>query len=277
MTSTSTPTAPSDETRFAFGANWSRFLHVLDDERIARAEESLRTMLGLERLDGRTFLDVGCGSGLFSLAAMRLGAARVHSLDYDAQSVACAAELARRYFPGDARWTIARGDATDREAMLALGMWDIVYSWGVLHHTGRMWHALENAALMVKPGGTLFISIYNDQGRTSRWWTAVKRTYNRGAAGKLLVSSAFVPYFAGRWLAADLVRMRNPLRRYREYRSHRGMSAWYDWHDWLGGYPFEVARPDEIFAFYAARGFVLQRLKTCGGGLGCNEFVFTRS
>lgn len=271
---TSTTTNP-DDTRFAFGANWSRFLTVLDDERIARAEQSLQAMLGLERLDGKTFVDIGCGSGLFSLAAMRLGAARVHSLDYDPQSVACAAELKRRYFPDAQTWTVERGDALDRASMEALGKWDVVYSWGVLHHTGNMWRALDNASQLVRPGGTFFISIYNDQGRTSRFWTAVKRAYNFGVAGRAAVSAVFIPYWAARWLAADAVRLRNPLRRYREYRSHRGMSAWYDWHDWLGGYPFEVARPEEIFDFFSKRGFTLQKLKTCGGGLGCNEFVFT--
>jgi 2-polyprenyl-6-hydroxyphenyl methylase/3-demethylubiquinone-9 3-methyltransferase len=262
--------------RFAFGENWATFLRVLDGERIARAEESLRSMLGVNGLDGETFIDVGCGSGLFSLAAMRLGAARVHSLDYDPQSVACAAELRRRFFPHAETWTIARGDALDGDALRELGVWDVVYSWGVLHHTGAMWKALENVIALVKPGGALFVSIYNDQGRLSRFWKSVKRTYNRGPIGKALVSSVFVPYFATRWLAADVLRLRNPVRRYWEYRSHRGMSAWHDWHDWLGGYPFEVATPEAIFDFYAARGFTLKRLKTCGGGLGCNELVFER-
>lgn len=269
-------TMPTDEKRFAFGANWTSFLRVLDEERIAAAEESLRSMLAIDRLDGKSFIDVGCGSGLFSLAAARLGAARVHSLDYDPKSVACAAELRRRYFPDAEHWTIARGDALDSDAIDRLGTWDIVYSWGVLHHTGAMWKALGNVASLVKLGGILFVSIYNDQGRVSRWWTAVKRTYNRGILGKAAVSAAIIPYFAVRGLMADLIRIRSPWRRYREYRSQRGMSAWYDWHDWLGGYPFEVAKPEAIFDFYAARGFTLRRMSTCGGGLGCNEFVFER-
>jgi len=264
----------SDGNRFEFGENWASFLRVVDDERIRAAEESLSSMLGLERLDGKTFLDVGCGSGLFSLAAVRLGAARVHSLDYDPNSVGCAVELRRRYAPGATHWTIERGDALDADMLRSLGTWDIVYSWGVLHHTGSMWRALDNVAALVKPGGTLFVSIYNDQGWMSRVWTAVKRTYNRGFAGKALVSATFVPYYAMRSLLADLAFFRNPLKRYSDYRSRRGMSMWHDWHDWLGGYPFEVATPEAIFDFYAAKGFTLRRLKTCGGGVGCNEFVF---
>lgn len=54
------------------------------------------------------------------------------------------------------------------------------------------------------------------------------------------------------------------------------MSLMHDLIDWVGGYPFEVAKPEEIFDFYHARGFVLQRLYTCGGGIGCNQFVFER-
>jgi hypothetical protein len=129
---------------------------------------------------------------------------------------------------------------------------------------------------LVKPGGTLFISIYNDQGPVSRGWTSVKRTYNRSRLGRIAVLSAFVPYFIVRGVFADTLRARNPVTRYREYRRTRGMSMTHDWADWLGGYPFEVARPEEIFDFYRARGFSLVKLKTCGGRLGCNEFVFQR-
>jgi 2-polyprenyl-6-hydroxyphenyl methylase/3-demethylubiquinone-9 3-methyltransferase len=155
--------------RFEFGRNWARFLAVLDDERIARAEESLKQMLEVENLEGKSFLDIGCGSGLFSLAARRLGA-RVHSFDYDPQSVACATELRRRYFPDDERWTIEEGSALDSDYLRRLGAFDVVYSWGVLHHTGQMWQALDNAQLPVAAGGKLFIAIYNDTGTQSTRW-----------------------------------------------------------------------------------------------------------
>src|SRR5207302_10440486 len=128
--------------RFEFGKNWGRFLEVLDDERIGEAEESLKKMLEVEGLAGKSFLDIGSGSGLFSLAARRLGA-RVHSFDYDPQSVACAAELRRRYFPNDEDWVVEPGSALDEAYLNRLGTFDIVYSWGVLHHTGAMWQALK--------------------------------------------------------------------------------------------------------------------------------------
>ncbi|MEW6589792.1 MAG: class I SAM-dependent methyltransferase [Pseudomonadota bacterium] len=164
--------------RFEFGANWAQFLNVLNDERIALAEQSLSTMLGVSDLQGKRFLDIGSGSGLFSLVARRLGAT-VHSFDYDPQSVACTAELKRRYHPDDPDWTVEQGSALDKDYLHTLGQWDIVYSWGVLHHTGAMWQALENVTPLVRPGGTLFVAIYNYQRGTTPVWTWVKRAYSR--------------------------------------------------------------------------------------------------
>jgi 2-polyprenyl-3-methyl-5-hydroxy-6-metoxy-1,4-benzoquinol methylase len=262
--------------RFAFGRNWSRFLEVLNDDRLAQAEQSLRQMLGLPHLKGKRFVDVGCGSGLFSLAARNLGA-RVHSLDYDPQSVACAEELRQRYFPQDRDWIIEPGSALDSAYLQSLGVFEVVYSWGVLHHTGAMWRALENVAQLVAPGGLLFVSIYNDQGRTSRRWLSVKRAYNRcpPAFRWAVLGPAFVRLWWRR-LLKDVLRGR-PLRTWRESARGRGMSPWRDVVDWVGGFPFEVAKPEQIFDFYFQRGFILIRMTTQGGDLGCNEFVFRRT
>jgi 2-polyprenyl-6-hydroxyphenyl methylase/3-demethylubiquinone-9 3-methyltransferase len=235
-------------------------------------------MLGRDRIEGKTFLDVGSGSGLFSLAAMRLGARRVHSFDLDDDSVACAAELQRRYFSDDARWTIGQGSALDADYLARLGEWDVVYAWGVLHHTGEMWRALDLVARSVAADGRLLVALYNDQGRRSEIWRSIKRQYNRSALGKAAVLTAFVPYYVLRGVAVDLVvRQKNPLRRYREYAGMRGMSAFHDWKDWLGGYPFEVARPDEVEKFLGARGFSSLKSLTEGRGHGCNEFVVVRT
>lgn len=252
--------------RFAFGENWRRFLMMLDEERIRIAEDSLKLMLDVADLRGKTFLDIGSGSGLFSLAARRLGA-KVHSFDYDPQSVSCTAELKRRYYPEDMNWHVEEGSALDQEYLAKLGQWDIVYSWGVLHHTGAMWRALENVAPLVSRGGRLYIAIYNDQGRTSRYWAFIKRLYNSVVFLRPALIVLHWPYLVGlRWLYRKC--FSRPL--------ERGMSLWRDMFDWLGGLPFEVARPEDIFAYFRARGFVLDRLKTCGGSPGCNEVVFCR-
>lgn len=261
-------------TRFEFGANWKRFLSVLDEDRIYEAEDSLKRMLEVEDLRGKKFLDIGSGSGLFSLAARRLGA-QVHSFDYDPQSVSCSKELKRRYFPSDADWVIEEGSVLDAGYLRRLGQFDVVYSWGVLHHTGIMWEALANVAPLVSDGGTLFVSIYNDQGGPTKRWSMLKRWYNRCP---LLRTPLAIYTLIRQWtltVLKDLLQG-NPLKSWHKYKKSRGMSAWHDVVDWIGGYPFEVAKPEDVFHFYRDLGFVLQRLKTCAGGLGCNEFVFRK-
>ena len=267
--------------RFEFGSNWARFLSVLNDERIAIAEQSLKSMLEVDNLKGKTFLDVGSGSGLFSLAARRLGA-RVFSFDYDPQSVACTAELKHRYFPEDTSWKIETGSVLDKQYLSQLGQFDVVYSWGVLHHTGAMWDALGNVTSLVKPRGQLFISIYNDQAGQSNRWKILKRLYNQ------LPSFLRIPYVFVvmglrelKFLFFSLLKG-NPahyVKNILEYKktSLRGMSYWHDIVDWIGGYPFEVAKPEEIFRFFCSKGFDLRQLKTCAGGLGCNELVFLKN
>lgn len=265
---TTTLPTQNKERRFAFGANWQHFLETLNEARIGEAERSLREMLGVESLAGKSFLDIGSGSGLFSLAARRLGA-RVCSFDYDPQSVACTEELKRRYYAGNSDWSVERGSVLDERYMSGLGRFEVVYCWGVLHHTGDMMRALANAALPVASGGQLFIAIYNDQGWISRYWTWVKRIYNRSGLMRPLMILLHAPYLLG---GRFFVRMLKG-----KVRLERGMSLVHDMCDWIGGYPFEVARPEEVIGFYTRRGFTLVTAETCGRRSGCNEFVFAKA
>ena len=258
--------------RFSFGDNWARFLEQIDERRIVEAEESLRLFLGVQTLEGVRFLDIGSGSGLFSLAARRLGA-NVVSFDFDEQSVACTKELRRRFFPDDNAWQIERGSVLDSGYVEAFGQFDVVYSWGVLHHTGAMWLAIENALGRVGPKGKLYIALYNDQGWKSHVWWLVKASYN--ALPKLLkpvleYSVAAVWHTA---LIAKYTLRLEPMTAIRPLLSkdrERGMSRKYDRRDWIGGFPFEFVGYATLVNYLERRSFQLIHGRE-NTTLGCHE------
>ena len=256
-----------DEVRFAFGENWGNYLKKIDESVIVEAERHLKKWLQVDDLSGLRFADIGCGSGLFSLAAFRLGA-DVYSVDFDSSSVACAEKLKKEYCDSskmDNHWDIKQGSVLDMDLLKAIGKFDVVYSWGVLHHTGSMWKAIENILELVSHGGKLFISIYNDQGIISKYWNIVKLMYNKNLLFRYFLILLHFPYLIG---------LRYIYRLLRGVPIERGMSMWNDMLDWLGGYPFETAKPEEIFNYLNRFGFNLKLFKTVGGKHGCNEFLF---
>lgn len=282
--------------RFPFGKNWLNFSKNLSEQRIQDSVDQISAWLEVPSLEGKTFLDIGCGSGLSSLAAHRLGA-QVHSFDFDPNSVLCTQGLKANWPGGTASWTIERGSALDEEYLKSLGLFDVVYSWGVLHHTGQMYRGLDLAGKQVKPGGQLFVSIYNDQGSASVVWKMLKKFYvSTPSPLRPLIVFAYVLFYVVifQWMlyrvalttlatCYRILTLNKPWEPIKFYlqdlfstRIERGMSWWHDVIDWIGGYPFEVATPEEIFDFYRQRGFDLQRLKTVRGGHGCNQFVFRK-
>lgn len=270
--------AADQATRFEFGANWQDFLSVLDDERIEAAMASLREYLRVDDLAGCRFLDIGSGSGLFSLAARKLGASVV-SFDYDEDSVACTMELRRRFFPNDEDWRIERGSALDGNFLSGLGKFDVVYSWGVLHHTGAMWVGIENAVRAVNDqGGKLFLAIYNDQGWKSHLWWFVKRLYV-ALPGFLKSPYVFAIRFTVRMLMIVKYTLRGKpmvaIRPMLDARRERGMNRKHDAVDWIGGFPYEVARFDVLVNYFSLRGFEVLTTRE-DTGLGCHELAFFR-
>lgn len=266
--------AARDGGRFAFGENWKSFLIELDDARIAEAEKSLQWLLGRERLDGLRFLDIGSGSGLSSLAARRLGAT-VHSFDDDLRSVECTKLLRNRLFPNDPNWLVERGSILDRDYVGALGRFDVVYSWGVLHHSGAMHEAIESASRLVASPGIFVFALYRKT-RLCRLWALEKRWYCR--ASPRAQSAARGLYVALMKLAFAL--MGRDFDVYvSNYRGNRGMDYIHDVHDWLGGYPYESVRPADVARELTRLGFAPVRSKvqpysTGLFGSGCDEYVY---
>lgn len=262
--------------RFGFGDNWLKFVTDLNEEQIVEAQESLQKLLGQTDLSGLTFLDIGSGSGLSSLVARRLGA-RVRALDFDPDSVASAQSLRHKYFPDDKDWIIEQGSILDTAFTQRLGTFDIVYSWGVLHHTGAMWTALEHAAPLVAPGGTLAIALYRKTPLCAAW-RIEKRLYTMAPDA---VQAVIRGIYKAAFLAGIAATGRNPSAYVRNYKSARGMNWHRDVHDWLGGYPYESASPAEVKTQLGQLGFtVIRSIERPAGigifGTGCDEFISRR-
>ena len=261
---------------FEFGQNWQEFLESLTDERTETAGQSLLDFLQLTDLEGRSFLDIGCGSGLFSYCAHRLGASRVESFDVDALSVKCCEHMHEREGQPDT-WRVSHGSVLDNGFMKELGQFDVVYAWGCLHHTGHMWRAIENAADCLAPGGLFYLAIYNDKRSgllNSKNWLRIKQLYNRSPGiGKRVMEWIY----GASLLLSKLLRFKNPVRYVREYQQKRGMRWSRDLTDWIGGYPYESASVQNLFDFIRAKrpDLYLANLNTAKG-LGCHELLFKR-
>lgn len=263
--------------RFSFGENWLSFVDQIDQQRLDESLKSLQILFGLENFTGLTFVDIGSGSGIFSLAAIRLGA-KVISIDFDLDSVECARKLRAEFGISQENWEIHQGSILDHVFLGDIEPVDLVYCWGVVHHTGKMREAIYNASSLVRKNGSLCLAIYNQQGGASRRWKLIKEIYNRlprflQPIYIVLVAGWYETFFA----LVRLIKFQNPLpfSDWKKNKRDRGMSPWHDWVDWIGGLPFEVAAPEDVLEQLRPNGFVLEKIKTVGGGWGCNEYLFT--
>jgi 2-polyprenyl-6-hydroxyphenyl methylase/3-demethylubiquinone-9 3-methyltransferase len=261
--------------RYDFGRNWASFIDTnFSAERRSIAKQRLLGFLKRRDLKNLSFLDIGSGSGLHSMAAYDAGAARIHSFDYDEVSVQTTARL-KGIAGAPSNWTVERGDVLDLNYLQNLGLWDIVYSWGVLHHTGAMWNAIDNAASRVASDGLFFIALYssNVASPSTEFWLDVKRRYNRAdAGGKRRMELWYLWRFG---LDGNPLRLPLLIKQIYQKKKQRGMSYMTDVRDWLGGWPMEYANDQEVIDVMKKKhSFALVNIST---GEACTEFLFVRT
>ena len=269
-------TGQRDGVRFRFGRNWKSFVSTVDEKAIAEAASGLRRLFPDREFAGKRFLDIGCGSGLSMLAALRLGAAAAHGIDIDRESVEATQTLLSRHAAGG-NWSARQLSVFDADPA-TVGAYVAVYSWGVLHHTGGMWLAMDRAAALVAPGGLFAFALYR---RTPLCglWKIEKRVY---AAAPKIVQSIFRGTYKAAFVIGLCATGRNPRSYIAEYHGARGMDWSHDVHDWLGGYPYESTGPDEIAAFLRHKGFAVTRqfdrppVALGLFGSHCDEYVAAR-
>ena len=253
--------------RFKFGKNWKSYSRNINNETINVAQDSIKEFLKLDNLKGLKVLDAGCGSGIFSLASYNLGAKIIHSIDLDPICIETTKRLKEKFVNKiKDNWSI------NIKSILELNQkecydYDIVYSWGVIHHTGNLDLAFDNLYKSVRIGGLLALSIYNDQGWLSKFWLIVKRIYNTNKLSMLLILLLFMPYFIFKSTITFLLLGK---------KQRRGMNIINNIIDWLGGYPFEVRSPYALIKYANKYNLKLIKINTVGNKHGCNEYLFRK-
>ena len=265
-----------DEMRYGFGRNWAEFIEKnYSEEKVTAAGRHMLNFLKLEDLCGKSFLDIGCGSGLHSMAAYQAGAERIFSFDYDPESVRTT-EYLRGQAGSPENWRVGHGDILDRKYVDSLEPADVVYSWGVLHHTGSMWEAIKNAGSKVADNGVFYIALYTTDvfiNPAPEYWIKVKQRYNRaGASGKRIMEYIYLLRFNARQFITSPAALISFLRRPRGIQQPRGMSYWTDVKDWLGGWPMEFAGIKETKDFF--RETLNMELLNINAGEANTEYLF---
>ncbi len=247
---------------------------------IDEAKKSLEPFLLGDDLSGKTFLDAGCGGGLFSVAAHRLNASAITSFDNDSKMLSFCSEIkSREGF--EAHWQILEGSILDLQFVKSLGSFDYVYCWGVVHHTGDMWKAIENIISVVKSGGCIYLGVYNNASAfgfwddrrfgSSKFWYRVKKMiylspkFIKKAA--LLISLFFYRLVS----ATDSMTGGYKFKNFHE----RGMTGSVAIQDWLFGFPYEFASVDEVVNYMIGQGFRLERIDS-NIGLRTNHYLFQK-
>lgn len=262
------------EMRFSFGKNWENYAKKhFSEERVEISRKHLLEFLKVDNLQGKYFLDIGCGSGLHSLAALRAGAAKIVSLDIDTDSVNTT-KMLKSFSDNPSHWTVIQGSILDDQFLNTLEPADIVYSWGVLHHTGAMWTAMDNVARLMKDDALFYVALYDHDiqiNPPAEFWLDVKQRYNRGGwFTKRRMELWYIWKFV---LYKKWGNLPDLLRRITGYKQSRGMEFYTDLVDWLGGWPMEFAKRRDVKQWAEKTGLEMVTMET---GEANSEYLFRR-
>jgi len=263
------------EEHFEFGKNWSVFAKNITEHLILKAEKSLLKLADSKVLENKSFLDIGCGSGLHSLAALRQGAKKVLAVDIDPVSVETTRYVLSQYHH-DTNWECKELSVFELDYD-KLSKFDIVYSWGVLHHTGDLLGAISKAVGMVDSNGLFIIAVYRKT-KLCFFWKIEKKFYSKSSERiRSVIRTIYISFFQlGRFIQS-----RNFKEDVRAYNKQRGMDFYIDVNDWLGGYPYESITPWDLKSYIQGNDFKLVKEFVGQSGLrifgsGNDEFVFQR-
>ena len=264
----------TDSVRFGFGKNWEDYIKKhFSEERVEISRKHMLSFLKLDSLKGKSFLDIGCGSGLHSLAALRSDAERIYSFDYDKDSVATTQKL-KEFAGNPAHWEARQGSILDKEFLRTIEPADIVYSWGVLHHTGSMWEAMDNTAELGKKGSLYYIALYDydiQVNPTPEFWLDLKQRYNKSNAWE---KRKLELWYIWKFMAyGNILGLPVLLAKIFLYKHSRGMAFYTDVKDWLGGWPMEFAKRADVKNWAEKHGLEMLTMKT---GEANTEYLFKR-
>lgn len=225
-----------EDGEFSFGFNWLDYVkNRMNEEIIDLHQTNLKGLydrIGVD-LKGKSVFDIGCGSGLSSLSFARLGCSKITSLDIDNFSVQATQYTKANFWKGGKiDWTVHQRNIFDLDDSIApAGSHDIVYSWGVLHHTGSMWDAIRKSVTTVKPGGLFHVALYRSSLKLPKQ-----------------LDEKYRFKFADSKTKVDMLYDRCGQKIF-NVKKGRGMNKFHDSLDWLGGLPYEVCDPEVLFGW----------------------------
>jgi 2-polyprenyl-3-methyl-5-hydroxy-6-metoxy-1,4-benzoquinol methylase len=257
--------------RFGFGKNWTKFIETkFNEERVKSSIDVFCEFTGLSDLLGKSFIDVGCGSGLHSVAASRMKAKSIFSFDFDPHAVKITKLLMERELNKN-QWQVEQGSILDKDYLQKLAKYDFVYSWGVLHHTGAVWDAISNTCELVKKDGMMYLALYSlDVQPQAEFWLNVKQKYVKAGKLKRLYMEQWY-FFKFVYNSNLILHLKGRLEK--GTKRARGMDVLTDVRDWLGGWPMEFVYDQEVINFVKLKGFTLTNIDK---GEACTEFLFKK-